>query len=60
VSAVNYHLDRALDHLASELIVARADEDYVLIGSTVMYLNGIRDDVGDIDVFLSPVGWDRL
>lgn len=51
----------ALDILREELSMADAAEsDYVLFGSMPMWFNGLRDAVGDIDVFVTRPVYDRL
>lgn len=51
----------ALDLVVSEVTAAGARPgEWVIQGSTVMYLHGIRRVVGDIDIFVSRPTWDAL
>lgn len=36
------------------------EDEYVLFGSMGMYFEGLRDEVGDIDVFVTRRVWDKL
>lgn len=33
---------------------------WVLMGSVVMYLHGLREEVGDVDLFVTPTKWGEL
>lgn len=64
---MNALVDAALDALRDELSAVGAEKHdpwatpgYVLFGSAVLYLHGIRDDVGDVDLFVRPEYWERL
>lgn len=48
------------DDLRHELLAVDAGGGYVLFGSAVLLLHGIRKHVGDIDVYVTPVVYDRL
>jgi hypothetical protein len=37
-----------------------APQEYVVFGSTVMYLHGLREQIGDVDMFVSPWLYDVL
>lgn len=50
----------ALIALRYELTSVRGLDSYVLIGSIVMWLRGIRSGVGDVDVFTDREIYDRL
>ena len=51
-----------LDHAAEATRVARGDDGrpWVLFGSMAMWLHGLRDRVGDVDVFASHRLWEQL
>jgi hypothetical protein len=55
-------IDGTLDWLRSELEGAYGLTDYVLFGSAVLYLHGLRDPetVGDVDVFVSRRVWEHF
>lgn len=61
---MNALIEHTLDTLRDELraVGAIADDTpgYVLFGSIVMYLHGVRDDIGDVDVFVRPDYWEAL
>jgi hypothetical protein len=41
-------------------VVGAAERDYVLFGSAVLWLHGIRDEIGDVDVFVTGRVWGAL
>lgn len=56
-----------LDPLRAELMEAAAfvagsdgRAPWALFGSTVMMLHGIRERIGDVDVFVAPAIWEHL
>lgn len=50
-----------LDWLAAELAAAGVTtKQRVVFGSTVMLLHGIREDVGDVDLFVTEQAWTAL
>ena len=54
-------ISNALDWLADDMRDAGVGNDaWLLTGSVVLWLHGIRESVGDIDVFVTPEAWDRL
>lgn len=54
-------VDNALMELGHQLDgIGARDRDYVVFGSSVMYLHRLREDVGDVDVFVSRRVWGRL
>lgn len=61
MSDERYDPSEALFHLNSLLNdVDASEDDYVLFGSIPMWFTGIREDVGDIDVFVRPHIWNKL
>jgi hypothetical protein len=51
-------IEQTLERLRQELDLANAGRgEYVLFGSAVLYLHGLRDEVGDVDVFVSRGVW---
>lgn len=59
---MSHRVDGALAALRSELgsIPGRFANESVLFGSVVMYLHGLREEVGDIDVFVSAYVYAKL
>lgn len=54
-------IQNALDWLVDDLYDAGVGgNDWLLTGSIVLWLHGLRQDVGDIDMFVTPKAWDRL
>lgn len=45
-------------HVAAQL--TGESRPYALFGSSVMLLHGLRDTIGDIDVFVTPAMWQTL
>lgn len=55
----------AFEPLASELLMASQGlvpwaSKFCLFGSSVMYLYGLREDIGDVDIFVAEPLWHRL
>jgi hypothetical protein len=48
------------DYLRHELLSVDAGAGYVLFGSAVLLLHGLRDEVGDIDVHVTEHIYERL
>lgn len=46
--------------LRAELLALHIFEECVLFGSAPMLLAGLRDSIGDIDLFVTPGAWSRL
>lgn len=55
----NLEFARSLERELFELGVQPLDEP-VIFGSTVMKLYGMKDDIGDVDLFVTPVAYARL
>jgi hypothetical protein len=39
---------------------ATYNKEWMLFGSSVMFLHGLRDEIQDVDIFVSPVLWGML
>jgi hypothetical protein len=55
----------AFEPLAAELLIASQGlvpwaSRYALFGSSVMYLYGLREEIGDVDIFVAEPLWHRL
>lgn len=48
------------EHLESVERGASYSKTWVVFGSTVMWLHGLRDEVGDVDIWVTPLLWGRL
>lgn len=48
-------IEQTLSYLRHMLLLAdAAPNEYVLFGSTVLWMHGLREEVADVDVFVSP------
>lgn len=60
-----WHLQRLFYNVGLNVRVERGVrrfdmDDFVLFGSTVLWLHGIRDEIGDVDVFVTRGMWGRI